>query len=91
MIVFTFSRDGGFIAGDTDTELTAYAFRTSWFACRAVQKPAAAAVAMLANESPSLPRPPGFDARNWAELNVARFPEIDGIVHLPASAIVKES
>lgn len=64
---------GGFIAGDTETGLTCYAYWSSVNSGAALRDPEGTARNMLANESASLrrscPEVTGpYDGRNWAKL-----------------------
>jgi hypothetical protein len=89
MILFAFTPGGGFTVGDTESGITAHAGATWWFARRARTKPESTAVAMLAYENPRIERR-AYDKQNWLALCSVRFPvDTNGVVHLPASAIVE--
>lgn len=77
-IVFMFDAQGAFIAGDTATEMTSYAYPSSAFASQAKRAPAKVAAEMI-KDTIAYGRH-GFtheidgDYRNWAKLNTVRFP-----------------
>jgi hypothetical protein len=91
MIHHGFVQDGGFAAGDSISGVTSYAYPSSFYAQHARRKPGAVAAAMLANENPSLTCRKEYDQRNWKKLRAVlpQFPVVNGIVHLPLSAIVE--
>lgn len=66
-IKFKLLGDGGFVVGDVETGLTAYAYPSSTSAFQAVRRPLSVATAMLA-ERCRMPMP-DYEARNWAILN----------------------
>ena len=73
MLVFKLLPDGGFVAGDTESRLTSYAYPTSTHANAAKRKPEATAREMVKNESRALhsfgvPRVVEYDAHNWQRL-----------------------
>ena len=70
MIVHTMLADGGFVAGDTVSRLTCYAYPSSTSATRAKKAPYTIAKEMVAGERASSNRA-DYDARNWARLNAA--------------------
>lgn len=57
-IVFKHTPDGGFLCGDTETGLTAYAFATSPNEVASRKNPARVAAKMLAGERPRNAYPP---------------------------------
>lgn len=74
MIIYTFDRDGAFIAGDTDTEATSYAYPTSTYATAAKRDPEGTAREMTrAAFATDLFLPKDIvaraNARNWSNLN----------------------
>jgi hypothetical protein len=86
-IVYRLLDDGGFVAGDTATEHTCYAYPTSDSATKAKRNPAQIAIQMMAHENAFRPTVRNFvrvhasiaesDARNWKRLNEkggSRFP-----------------
>jgi len=72
MIVHSFISDGGFIAGDTETLRTSYAYPTSAFACDAKRSPGKVAKEMMDAENcidgRRYGQTLGYDARNWNKL-----------------------
>ncbi|NUB25743.1 hypothetical protein [Azospirillum brasilense] len=69
-ILFMRTPEGGFLAGDTETGLTSYAFPTSTHATRARKHPAKIAAEMMASETASSRSAvPGAAARDaqWLE------------------------
>jgi hypothetical protein len=69
VIKFALLKGGGFVAGDTDTGLTAYAYPKSDYATEAKKYPQAIARKMLSGER-RFARPPwldvkDYDKRNW--------------------------
>jgi hypothetical protein len=90
MIVYRLMPDGGFVAGDTATERTSYAYPTSTYATRAKRTPRGVAAEMMEHENQALTyhledrrqrgetgpvRVLEFDTRNWVLLNETRFPK----------------
>lgn len=69
MIVHTFDKDGGFIAGDTDTGLTCYAYPSSTHATQAKRASAKVAAKMMKNERSTVHDRSEYDGRHWAKLN----------------------
>jgi uncharacterized protein (DUF608 family) len=72
-IVFKILPDGGFVAGDTATGVTSYAYPSSIYATAARKKPAKVAADMIQGES-SLSRTYSeyakeYDRKNWETLN----------------------
>lgn len=71
MIKYRLLPDGGFVAGDTDSSRTAYAYPTSPYAEDAAKRPALTAHAMI-NDAIACTSPVyiqrDYDARNWALL-----------------------
>ena len=79
--VYTFDAQGGFICGDTSTEMTSYAYPTSTYAAQAKRNPVKVATEMLAYEHPSYRRYDSialYDRRNWERLNTVRFAPAEG-------------
>jgi len=73
-IVYTFDKDGAFIAGNTFNELTCYAYASSTHATQAKRNPGKVAAEMMRNERPTpLHDRSEYDARNWKKINVTRF------------------
>jgi hypothetical protein len=70
LIVHTFTQDGAFVAGDTVSRLTCYAYPSSTHALRARKAPYMIAERMVSGERAS-PTRADYDARNWARLNAA--------------------
>lgn len=74
-IVYTFDRDGGFIAGDTKTKVTSYAYPSSANASHAKRAPDRVAAEMMKSENAYGRH--GFtheidgDHRNWTKLDMA--------------------
>lgn len=71
MIVFKMLKSGAFVAGDTETRLTAYAFPSSPNADRAKRCPKATASEMMAHENTlafAHKTSPDYDASNWKDL-----------------------
>lgn len=73
MIICRHTPEGGFIAGDTETRITAYAYPSSTNATKAALGARAAdriARAMLAKELPrsAYPAAHSYDERNWQVL-----------------------
>ena len=67
-VVFKMLPDGGFVAGDTVSRLTSYAYPSSPHAETAKKHPRGAASNMLANEEQhyrALNSVKEYDARNW--------------------------
>ncbi len=63
--------DGGFLCGDTETGMTAYAYPTSTYAVAARKKPEGVAAEMIAHEHAfcrTIPSIKDGDARHMAEL-----------------------
>jgi hypothetical protein len=83
MVVYEFGQDGSFVAGDTETGLTCYAYPTSPSATEAKRKGAALRIAkrMVAGEltwmredgAPAAALCREYDARNWARLASRRM------------------
>jgi hypothetical protein len=76
-IIYKIEADGGFVCGDTNTGLTAYAYPTSPHASNAAKSPAQAqktADAMIKAESPirRSPNTDYYDKWNWGKL----YPQI---------------
>ena len=70
-IVCGFDEDGGFIAGDTVTGRTSYAYPTSFHATTAKRSAVRTAVRMMRQENENTCRcqhADQYDARNWARL-----------------------
>jgi len=71
-IKYAFTQDGGFIAADTNSGLTSYAYPTSTHATKAMRDPQAIADKMMAEQSwrtsESHPNLADYDARNLANL-----------------------
>ena len=72
-IVYKLCSDGSFVAGDTETRKTAYAYPTSPYAEHAKRKPDEVAQSLLSCESWRQPCGPKFmreyDANNWEVLD----------------------
>jgi hypothetical protein len=71
LIVYRFTPDGGFVAGDTESRLTAYAYPDSTCATQAKRNPPLIARHMISQESASfrkLASVRDYDARNWQEM-----------------------
>jgi hypothetical protein len=77
MIVYRTLDDGGFVAGDTATERTSYAYPTSTYATMAKRHAERTAAEMMTSENihrHGNGAPFGdHDARNWVRLNETRF------------------
>lgn len=74
MIVYSLDKDGGFTAGDTDTEATAYAYPTSIAATKAKRDPEGLARQMTVqaaylDQFCQKDIVAQANARNWARLN----------------------
>ena len=70
-IVFKLEADGGFVAGDEKTGMTAYAYPTSPHATEAKRAPAKVAAEMLHAEWAHMrdyPSVQDYDKRNWGRL-----------------------
>lgn len=73
-IVFKLLPDGGFVAGDTESRMTSYAYPTSPLAKVARHSPKTVAEEMLAREMPFFRVAPSileYDQRNWIILGGA--------------------
>jgi len=70
MIVYELLADGGFVAGDTDTGFTAYAYPTSSHATMAKRQASRIAAEMVAsaNRFGAVAGRGDYDARNWRKL-----------------------
>jgi hypothetical protein len=82
MIVYRMFEDGGFVAGDTATERTSYAYPTSTGAIDAKRNPAKVAAEMVDGLLPLEGRfriTADHDARNWRLLNETRFANKRGV------------
>lgn len=67
-IVFRMLNDGGFVAGDRDTEITSYAYPSSPHAIVAKRYPKLVAEEMMAGERKSyraIPAIQEYDRKNW--------------------------
>ena len=75
MIVYRMLDDGAFIAGDTATERTSYAYPTSTYATQARRDADRIAAKMMAQENKGgrAACVADYDARNWKRLNETRF------------------
>ena len=77
MIVYRMLDDGGFVAGDTATERTSYAYPTSTYATQAKRHPDRVAAEKMTAENIHRYGNPAifvdYDARNWSLLNETRF------------------
>lgn len=74
MIIYLLDTDGAFIAGDTDTEATAYAYPTSEHATKAKRNPEGVAREMTfhahyTNQFCPKDIVDRANARNWSKLN----------------------
>ena len=70
-IVFRMMPDGGFVAGDRDSEMTSYAYPSSPHALVAKKHPKAVAEDMLASERMDYRKIPAileYDAANWRKI-----------------------
>ncbi len=68
-IIHAFDADGGFLAGDTATGLTAYSYPTSPYATRAKRDPAKVAAQLLARETQRVSDySPQYDVHIMAQL-----------------------
>ena len=72
-IVWTFAEDGGFIAGDTVTRRTCYAYPTSHYATCAKRAAMRTAILMMRQENESGEWRDGtdgkrYDSKNWSYL-----------------------
>jgi hypothetical protein len=73
-IVYRMLPDGGFVAGDTATERTSYAYPTSVHAERARRNAErVAAMMMLEHQISPSDITRAYDRRNWTLLNETRF------------------
>lgn len=72
-IVFNLESDGGFLAGDTETGFTSYAYPTSTHADFAKRQPGAQAkiAAEMMEVEIATPYRVEYDARNWLRLERA--------------------
>jgi hypothetical protein len=71
MLKFNHTPDGAFVAGDTTTGITCYAYPTSEHATKAKKNPLKVAEAMILGEMLSLHESADgkdYDARNWAQI-----------------------
>lgn len=71
MILFGFTEDGGFVAGDSRTGRTTYAYPTSTYAVHAKHDPIKVAKTMITftNHEPYVPATcDPYDHRNWTTL-----------------------
>lgn len=76
--VFRMLEDGGFVAGDEDSRMTAYAYPSSPHAGVAKRHPKAVAEDMLGSERQSyrtIPAIQEYDRKNWLLLGILRHPE----------------
>jgi len=67
-VVYKMLEDGGFVAGDRDSEMTSYAYPTSPHALVARKDPELAAKDMLRGENilyRSIPAIKEYDRKNW--------------------------
>ena len=70
-IVYTFDKDGAFVAGDTETRITVYAYPTSIHALGAKRHAKAVARIMIEEETRhGLAHEMEYDARNWERLGL---------------------
>ena len=71
MIKFRTLPDGAFVAGDTDTSRTAYAYPTSVYARAAQKRPELVAFDMVTHltQFPASDPIAELDARNWERIN----------------------
>lgn len=70
-VVYRMLDDGGFVAGDRDSEMTSYAYPTSPYATAAKKHPKAVAEDMMSNERIEFRRIPAvqdYDISNWRKL-----------------------
>ena len=87
MITYDFGKDGSFVAGDTETSITAYAYPTSPQATKAKKSPLKVAKEMINLElevswtrkegAPAWESAREYDARNWRRLMSRRIAELD--------------
>lgn len=73
MIKFNFTNEGGFVAGDTDTGHTSYAYPASIHAKQAKREPAKVAAEMMAGVHQTNPYcypevVKTYDAHNWPRI-----------------------
>ena len=70
-IVFGFTQDNGFVAGDITSGVTSYAYQTSTHANAAKRSPNKVAAEMIEHELRwrTYPYDKGYDARNWQSLH----------------------
>jgi len=70
MIVYELLTDGGFVAGDTETGFTSYAYPTSSHATMAKRQASRVAAEMVksANAFGDIVGRSDYDARNWHKL-----------------------
>ena len=76
--VFKMLDDGGFVAGDSDSRMTSYAYPGSPHALVAKQHPKAVAEDMLESERQSFRKVPAihqYDAKNWILIGEHAFHE----------------
>jgi hypothetical protein len=71
-IIYRILADGGFVAGDADTELTGHAYPTSVQARHARRHPVRTALEMIGAEIAS--RADDYDSRNWKRLKPDQHP-----------------
>ena len=74
--VFKMLDDGGFVAGDADSRMTAYAYPTSPHAIVAKRYPKLVAEEMLESERVCFRKVPAvkeYDAKNWLLIGEAEF------------------
>lgn len=67
-IVYKFETNGGFLAGDTESTFTSYAYPTSEHALKARKNPVKVAREMIANELKSMMLRSDYDVNNWAKI-----------------------
>jgi hypothetical protein len=71
-ITYKLLEDGAFVAGDTDSRLTSYAYPTSIHATKAKRRPGKVAAAMIAGEEAAITATRNirsdYDERNWQRL-----------------------
>lgn len=69
MIIYKLEEDGGFRCGDTESNLTSYAYPSSLDAKQAKKNPVKVSARMIANEG--VMRGDGsYDKRNWERLGI---------------------
>ena len=67
-IVYAHDKDGSFIAGDTASRMTCYAYPSSTHATQAKRNTPKVAAEMIAGEQPHHLSRPAYDRLNWERI-----------------------